>query len=271
MKPAPIHSLQQINSLDVASQRQWYTRLVPDPLLDMLGLTPDDLDSKRFTLTVPQDKGYVKLQLQADPSDRDAAYTIELADTPYGYTEVVFLNLLDPASPRFDIDRDEQGNDTMLGTVGRNLKAEQQAMTAGLAPGQLRRGLRMAEAVFAKVDQFCAALGHEMWVGQAFAYHNAIIFERHGFGYLQGRELMEEINSGFQKGGPLYLALDDSTPFRRPAQAGTAHGRSWAIHDGILGAKWGGVKQYRRIGEQAGVSTFAGPYLQEVGCEQTEK
>jgi len=253
--------LQQINSLDQSTQRQWYVRLIPEPLLDLLGLTQEDLTTDRhITFTTRPDKGYVKLQLHADPSDRDAAYTIELADTPYGYTEAVFLSLLDPVAARFDIDIDEQGRDTMLGTIGRNLKAEQQAMVSGLAPAQVRRGLRMAEPVFIKVDQFCAALGQEMWVGQAFAYHNAIIFERHGFGYLQGRELMEEIERGFQPGGPLYLALDGSTPFRQSAQAGTAHGRSWAIHDGVLGADWGGVKLFRRIGEPQQVRTFTGPY-----------
>ncbi len=260
MNTAPVRSLQQINNLDLSTQRQWYTRLVPEPLLDLLGLTRDDLDNRRFTFTTAPNHGYVRLQLHANPGDRDAAYTIELADTPDGHIEAVFLSLLDPAAARFDIDVDEHGRDTRLGTVGRNLKAEQQAMISGLAPGQVRRGLRMAEAVFSKVDQFCAALGQDMWVGQAFAYHNAIIFERHGFGYLQGRELMEQINSGFQAGGPLDLALDGNTPFRQPVQAGTAHGRSWAIRDGVLGAPWGGVKLFRQVGALQQIRTFTGPY-----------
>ncbi len=256
-----VHSLEQINSLDLPTQRQWYTRLVPNPLLDLLGLTADDLDTdQHFTFTAPANQGYVKLQLHADAHDRDAAYTLELADTADGYTEAVLLSLLDPAAARFDIDVDEQGRDTRLGTIGRNLKAEQQAMISGLAPGQVRRGLRMAEAVFNRIDQFCAALGQEMWIGKAFAYHNAIIFERHGFGYLQGRDLMEEIERGFQRGGPLYLALDGSNPFRQPVQAGTAHGRSWAIRDGVLGAPWDGVRMFRKVGALQQIRTFSGPY-----------
>ncbi len=260
MNPTSVLSLQQINSLDQTAQRHWYTQLVPEPLLDLLGLTEDDLDDRHFTFTAAPNQGFVKLQLHAHPDDRDAAYTIELADTSDGHTEAVFLSLLDPAAARFDIDVDEQGHDTRLGTAGRNLKAEQQAIISGLAPGQVRRGLRMAEAVFSKVDQFCAALGQNMWVGKAFAYHNAIIFERHGFGYVEGRELMDQINSGFQQGGPLYLALDGSNPFRQLVQAGTAHGRSWAIRDGVLGAPWGGVKLFRQVGALQQIRTFAGPY-----------
>ena len=36
----------------------------------------------------------------------------------------------------------------------------------------------------------------------------------------------------------------------------TAHGRSWAIHDGIMDEKWDRVRIYKMVGESAGVNTF---------------
>ena len=64
----------------------------------------------------------------------------------------------------------------------------------------------------------------------------------------------------FRPGGRSGGALDGSTVFRQPGFDRTIRGRSWAIHDGILGAlggtAWGGVKMYRQVGRPASVSTF---------------
>jgi hypothetical protein len=35
-------------------------------------------------------------------------------------------------------------------------------------------------------------------------------------------------------------------------------GRSWALHDGVAGHAWGGVKMYKATGRHAGVNTFPG-------------
>lgn len=132
-------------------------------------------------------------------------------------------------------------------------------MQTGLAPGQVRAGLRLGGAVFEQLRQFCVSLGQTMYSVEPFAYHNAIIFERHGFGYLDGREQMIEIDRQLQTGGQLAAALDGSTPFRPPQAAATVRGRSWAIQDNILGVRWGEVKLYwRPAGNE--VSTFIGSY-----------
>jgi hypothetical protein len=179
--------------------------------------------------------------------------------------ELSFVQITDPAAPRFAIDRDEDGRDTLFGTAGRNLAEERRALAAGLAPGQVRRGLGLLGQVLDGMQAFCRLLGTEVFLVEPLFYHSALLYERHGCGYLLGRELMEEIHGGFRPGGALHAALDGSTAFRRPGADASVRGRSWAIHDGILsrlpGASWTGIKMYRQADRRAGISTFpAGPY-----------
>jgi len=67
---------------------------------------------------------------------------------------------------------------------------------------------------------------------------------------------MKLIHQGFLPGGNLHAKLDGSTPFRQPAAWRTLAGRSWAVHDGILGAPFADIQMYKRIGQNAGVETF---------------
>jgi hypothetical protein len=69
---------------------------------------------------------------------------------------------------------------------------------------------------------------------------------------------MVRIQEGFQPGGDLRMRLDGSTPFRRPEAAESIRGRSWAVHDGILGEPFTGVTMYKRVAAHAGVDTFPG-------------
>jgi acetoin utilization protein AcuC len=172
--------------------------------------------------------------------------------------ELSLVQINDPRAPRFAIDRDEEGQDTLLGTASRNQVEEQRALAAGLAPGQVRRGLRMLGAVLESMDDFCRLLGCEFYLVEPLFYHSAILYERRSCGYFLGRERMEEIHAGFLPGGELHRRLDDSSPFRRRGLDHTARGRSWAIHDGILGEAWQGVKMFRAPETSAGISTFPG-------------
>jgi hypothetical protein len=101
-------------------------------------------------------------------------------------------------------------------------------------------------------------LGHGLYFTEPLYYHNAIIFERLGFAYQQGRRLMERIQKGFSPAGDLIPLLDGSTPFRKPEAANHIRLRSWAIHDGILGESFTNVTMYKRVGKHAGVSTCSG-------------
>jgi len=50
------------------------------------------------------------------------------------------------------------------------LKAEEQALQAGLAPGQVRAGLGSSHLVFEQIDAFLSMLGHRAyWTLSTFA------------------------------------------------------------------------------------------------------
>jgi len=123
---------------------------------------------------------------------------------------------------------------------------------------------------FELFERFVDSLGMEMITAEPLTYDNAVRFERYGFDYLSGRRLMQEIDREFSPGGILFRKLDGSTPFRQPGMERTVHGRSWAIHDGILAVSgeeldineilaspWEDVKIYRMVGRPAVVRTFS--------------
>jgi hypothetical protein len=129
-------------------------------------------------------------------------------------------------------------------------------MRAGLAPGQVRRGLRLFREALPLVESLAGEMGKEQISIEALFYHHAILYEHHGFGYLTGRDRLEEIHRGFLPGGDLHRRLDGSTPFRMPEAATTVRGRSWAIHDGILGEPWRVPRLYKIVGRAMAMPTF---------------
>ena len=142
------------------------------------------------------------------------------------------MTLQDPLAHRYDIDILPGGDSTMRGTLARNLVAEEGAMMAGLAPGQVRRGLWTFKWLADRIETLMLCLNQHEYMAQPLFYHTAVLFERYGFSYVQGKGLMDEVHTGFQPGGEYYARLDESTPFRRQALAHKVRGRSWAIHDG---------------------------------------
>ena len=175
---------------------------------------------------------------------------------------MLFRSLLyilnDPISPRFNVDKMPDGSSTQFGIRKRNLEAEIAAMQAGFSPGQVRRGLRILRQAMATCEEFVSSLGHDIYFIEPLYYHNAVIFERYGFGYQMGRRHMNEIQAGFEEGGELRQKLDDSNPFRSSKAANSIRLRSWAIHDGVLGKPFTNVTMYKRVGKSANISTTQG-------------
>ena len=97
-------------------------------------------------------------------------------------------------------------------------------MLAGLAPGQVRHGLRSLAHAFPTFEAFVESLGHSVFFIEPLFYHNAVIFERYGFAYLVGRRRMEALHREFQPGGPIAERLDGSTPFRNNTYANSIRG-----------------------------------------------
>ena len=168
-----------------------------------------------------------------------------------GQIHVLLYIVNDPNSPRFGIDKMPDGTPTEFGVFRRNHLEEEKAVIAGLAPGQVRQGLRLLKYAILAFDEFVQALGHDVYFIEPLSYHNAIVFERYGFSYQKGRRLMMRINAGFQPDGDLFIKLDDSTPFRKSSFYRRIRGRSWAIHDCILGEPYTDVTIYKKSGNRS--------------------
>jgi hypothetical protein len=257
-------SLLGLNALPLGVREQLYLRLIPDELLARYRVDPRQLAGPAgehlVRITATEDKPWARVELRASEHDRDPVLLIDIGMSAFDAPELSLVQINDPEGPRFGVDRDGEGHDTLLGTTARNLPEEERALAAGLAPGQVRRGLRMLGRVLQCMDAFCRLLGRDFYLVEPLFYHSALLYEHHGCDYFLGRDRMEEIHAGFQAGGPLLARLDGSTPFRRRGFEASSRGRSWAIHDGILGTPFGegGVKMYRVPGHHAGVSTFPG-------------
>ena len=203
----------------------------------------------------------VVIGVQNTTGAQDEILRLEISDNAFNGVDLNFIIINDPNSPRYEINRDEEGKPTLFGTARRNLVEEQKALAAGLAPAQSRRSLRASGAVLAQLEAFLATLGHRAYFLEPLTYASAWVFERRGFAYVRGHMLMDEIHKEFQPGGKLHQALDGSTPFRQPDAWQTVRGRAWAIHDGILEAlntNWNGLRMVKRVGQHAGVETFPG-------------
>jgi len=255
------YAIRSINLLPVDEKRAIYVRLIPPELVQRFRLDPQDLiqeDNELLVLNCPPGSTMTEMALYHQPGFPDPVLYGHITDTINGQVHVLLYVLNDPESPRFDVDCLEDGTPTKFGTQYRNLAAETAAMQNGLAPGQVRRGLRLLGTAIQTFECFVAGLGHELYFAEPLYYHNAVLFEHYGFSYQQGRKLMERIQEGFTPGGDLIRRLDGSTPFRSPEAAQSIRLRSWAIHDNLLGEPFTEVTMYKHIGKAAGLDTCSG-------------
>jgi hypothetical protein len=255
-----LFTLRDINALRVEEKREIYSRLVPGRIYDFLDISPQNFRGvdveRRIRFLTPKGLGLMRIEVRLHPDDRDTIFFLEIADTRYHQMELSFCVIKNLATPRFNVDVDPAGIDNCFATMGRNIPEEIRAMNAGLFPNQTHRGLRMFSEFFALFEQFVDSLGMEIIVAEPLTYDNAVRYEKYGFDYVTGRQLMLEINEGFKQGNILFERLDGSTPFRMPGMEKTVRGRSWAIHDGIMNRPWNNIMIYKMVGEHAGVDTF---------------
>jgi hypothetical protein len=257
-------TLRQINGLPENAKKRMFRALLPAALLGRFGINPvtwqgPDGDG-HVVLTAKPDTGVASIAVRKHANSSDEFFYLELEDTSMNGINLNFLLIRDPEGPCFGTDRDDHGAPTLFGSVRRNLAAEEQAMVAGLAPGQTCTGLRASQQALQHLEAFLVTSGHIAYFLEPLTYVSAWLFERRGFAYVRGHQLMDEIDREFQPGGRLYQALDGSTPFRQPDQWRTVRGRAWAIHDGILeaiDASWNGLRMIKQVGRHAGVETLA--------------
>ena len=260
LEGAGSRSLLEVNRLPRGEREAIYRRLIPEAVLATFGVDPgsftDAAGNRLVEFDCPPDRGTVLVGVRARPEDLDLCFLLKLETRAYDEVELAFVIISDPRAERFDIDRDGEGQLTRLGTGGRNVPEEIRAVRAGLAPGQTRRGLGLLREAVRLVEEFVGWMGDDRFALHAMFYHNAILYERYGFGYATGREEMERIHREFRPGGTLFTLLDGSTPFRQAGAERSVRGRSWAIHDGILGEPWQPPRMVKQVGKDEGVCTF---------------
>lgn len=253
--------IRSINALPPDAKQRFYRLLVPPELLGRLGISPILWRGSGYQvdLTADADLGKVNISLNNPEDASDPFFVLELQDNATNGIDLNLILLNDPFAEKFDIEHDEQGNRTHWGTVTRNLREEERAMRAGLAPAQVRAGMGYSREILNQLDVFMAFCARQAVSLEPLTYFSAWIFEKRGFAYVRGHKLMDDIHREFQPGGRLNAALDGSTPFRPPDAWQTVRGRAWAIHDGILesiGERWRDLRMIKVVGKHAGVETF---------------
>lgn len=258
-------SIAKLNRLPREERNRIYLQLVPPSIFERFNIDPKTLlniyGERVVTGIFPPDENFGCIEVRYRPSDKDCIFSCQVSlETFMQSLHLDFIIINDPFSERFNIDIDEEGRDTLFGTRSRNIPEEVRAMETGLAPGMVRRGLRLSGEFSKCLDRFMEIIGiHTVTIG-ALYYHNAILWERHGFQYFRGRVMMERINQEFQPGGLLAQRMDNSNPFRRKGMEKTVRGRSWAIYDGVyrdaFGDEWESPLMYKTLGKEFHVNTF---------------
>jgi hypothetical protein len=256
-------SIAAINQLPLEEQIEIYSRFIPKELTELLKISSDFLDENGVSLLeikAEKRRSDAIIELKHNRTAKDPVLFAHITDTLNLQIHVLLYIMNDPSGDRFDVDRMPDGTPTEFGTAQRNIPAEIASMNAGLAPGQIRRGLHLFQESVEAFERFVTSLGHDLYLADPLYYHNAVIFEVAGFSYLKGRRFMQQIDDGFQLGEAFAQKLDGSSPFRQPEMGPSICGRSWAIHDGVLGEPFTDVTMYKTIGKSAKIATFSGDH-----------
>jgi len=261
----------RISRLPQSTKEGFYRILIPPSLYPRFNVDPLSLrfghEDRAVRFFCPANDGTAFVELK-QPGAEEPIYSLQLSDAnDPSQINLDFVVVNDPDSAKFNIHVDAEGRDTLFGWASRNLAEERKALEAGLFPGQIRKGLRLTAETVYVLEFFCRIFDIKIISLEALFYHNAVTYERHGFGYDTGYKEMQRIHELFQPGGKLYQRMDGSTPFRNREGARTVRGRSWAIHDSILSevddellrGQWVSPRMYRMVAKPRGMITFPNP------------
>jgi len=224
-------SILELNHLPMDERLRVCRELIPPEIFRLFEIDPVGLENTQGEKTVqyygPGSHGFASIDVKQKPDQMDSICFLQLSDTPFlENLELSFIVINDIRTRRFHIDRDAGGRDTLFGTASRNTAQEEMAMAAGLAPGQVFRGLRLLHPFIRCLERVASRMGCSMISAEALFYHNAFQYEMMGFGYLEGRKRMEEIDREFQTGGRLDALMDGSNLFRQKGAGISVRGRS---------------------------------------------
>lgn len=216
-KPLPTtfpHTIQEINALPTPEKLAIYHSLISDWALDLFSIDPVTMtiDGQSVVQIVcPAGSWSMEMSIYHSPQALEPSIYVHLADSNLSQLMVLLVRIGDLTAPRFYTDILPDGTPTNLGTTHRNIPEEIRAMQAGLAPGQVRQGLRGFRESVPVFENFVRRMGHDLFMIEPLSYHNAIVFERYGFSYLYGQKHMESIHQEFLPDGDLHQKLDGST------------------------------------------------------------
>ncbi len=118
--------------------------------------------------------------------------------------------------------------------------------------------MRLLGRVLETMESFCRLIGQEIFLIEPLFYHSGDPVRAAGLRLSPRPGRHGRHPAAFGESGTFRAALDGSSPFRQPGAGSTVRGRSWALHDGVGGSAWGGVKMYKAASRPAGVDTFPG-------------
>src|SRR5512147_3175256 len=157
-------SIAKFNRLPKEERNSIYLRLIPEPIFDMFQIDRRSL-TNRFgerivTGIFPLEENFACIEVKYRAGDKDCIFSCQISLEAFAQSLYLdFLTINDPFSERFNIDVDEFGRDTLLGTRSRNIPEEIRAMEAGLAPGMVRRGLKLMREFSDSLEGFIVPLG----------------------------------------------------------------------------------------------------------------
>mgnify|MGYP000455522612 CR=1 FL=1 len=257
----------RINALPPNIRDFLFLKLIPKEILLRFNIDPITFKGPSGHKCVrgyfPKDENMALIEIRLNPEDEDPLFQCQLSlEEHFRSVNLDWIQMNDVTKERFNVDKTQEGKETLYGISRRNVEEEVKAMLAGLAPGMVRPGLGLFGKFLNCLEEFTSFLGLNTITLDALFYHTAILFERQGFTYLKGLKMMQTIGKEFKPQGRLCLGLDGSTPFRRRGMELTARARSWAIHDGILkdvlGMEWIPPRMYKLVGKYHSIDTFWG-------------
>ena len=256
--------VRDIQDLPMSERHRLCRLLIPEPCYSQFQIDPETFRDKDKLLRLRlsyRNEGRILIMRIVQPDTRDdPIYSIVVQDYEEDGVDCLGLNINNPAAPDIVSTRTTTATFRRIGfSTRRNIPEEIRSMNAGLSPGQVRKGLRWLNEVIECLENFTRDIGRKIIYCEAMAYHNAMVYERHGFGYQFNSwvEEMQSIDQEFRSpNGMYYRRLDGSSPFRKPGMEKTVRGRSWAIHDGVLGRPWSKPAMIKEVGVHAGVNTF---------------
>lgn len=260
-----LYSIKEINELPQNEKEKLYTVLIPDQIFSVFNIRNRDIEvlkNNSFSqIYCDKNSDFVKIEIKTEKAQKDWVFLLEVADTIYYQLELSLIVTGDPQCRFYDVFSDKFGHQNYFATMVRNIPEEKKALQDGLFPHQARKGLKIFDELMKRLENFAESMDKHLIETDPLAYNNAIFYEKKGFAYIHGKNLMETIDSGFHPGGLLYHRLDDSNIFRKKHYWKGLRGRSWAIHDGVLketlDTYFDNVKMYKPIGKRLKVNTFS--------------